>query len=129
MAGGIFSGYPFSLNIKCIIFTILIAGGYWYLPRRNMWVLFLLLWLPYIALAWYDYFYECSADGRMQPTLLPFGRYLFLPFKPPDYKKRYADLPPSAIGDMNRLDHIVLWSIIIFGGAGGLWWYAGRIKN
>jgi hypothetical protein len=51
MAGGLFPGYPFSVNIKCIIFTAILAGGYWYLPPKNLWILAFLIWFPYIALA------------------------------------------------------------------------------
>lgn len=91
MAGGLFDDQPFSLNIKCIIFTLLLAGGYWYLPRRNVYVLLALLYFPYLALAWYDYAYKCRA-GLLQPTIFPFGEYVYLPFKPPDYKQRYNEL-------------------------------------
>lgn len=111
MAGGIFSNYPFEPNIKCIIFTLIIAGGYWYLPKKNIFILFFLLWLPYVVLAWYDYAYKCQM--KMHPTIIPFGRYVFLPFKPPDYKKEYSELPPEAISDMDKLDHITGWTILI----------------
>ena len=92
MAGGIFDTQPFSLNIKCIIFTLLIAGGYWYTPKKKIWILVALLYFPYLALAWYDYYYKCQ-DGLLQPTVFPFGEYLYLPYKPPDYKDRYNQMP------------------------------------
>lgn len=91
MAGGLFDTQPFSLNIKCIIFTFLLAGGYWYLPPKKLWILIALLYFPYLALAWYDYVYDCRA-GLLQPTVFPFGEYLYLPFKPPDYKERYTNM-------------------------------------
>lgn len=91
MAGGLFDTQPFSLNIKCIIFTLLLAGGYWYLPPKKLWILIALLYFPYLALAWYDYVYDCRV-GLLQPTVFPFGEYLYLPFKPPDYKERYANM-------------------------------------
>jgi len=121
MSGGIFPNYPFQLNIKCIIFTVFIAGGYWWLPKKNWIVLFFLLWLPYIVLAWYDYVYQCQY--KMQPTLIPFGRYAFLPFKPPDYKKAFNELPTSAKNDMDRLDHITLWTIIIASLGASVWYF------
>jgi hypothetical protein len=111
MSGGIFPGYPFRFNIKCIIFTLVIAGGYWYLPKKNIFILVFLLWLPYISLAWYDYMYQCR--DKMAPTLIPFGRYFFLPFKPPDYQQAYKKLPPDAIKSMDLIDHITGWSIFI----------------
>jgi len=67
--------------------------------------------MPYIALAWYDYSYNC--EFKMMPTIIPYGRYLFLPFKPQGYKDEYKKLPPEAIKAMDTLDHIVTWTIII----------------
>ena len=121
MAGGIFPRYPFHFNIKCIIFTLLIVFGYWYLPPRNIIVLLFLLWIPYIALAWYDYSYNCI--NKMQPTLIPFGRYIFLPFKPSGYKKKFDELPKSAISAMNTLDHITGWTIFVILIAVGFYYY------
>jgi hypothetical protein len=111
MAGGLFPGQPFALNIKCIVFTALLAGGYWYLPHKNPWVLVFLLWFPYIAMAWYDYSYQCQLD-KLKPTLVPFGRYVWLPFKPKGYKDEFNKMPPEQIQAMNRLDHIVGWTVI-----------------
>ena len=111
MSGGIFPGRPFSWNIKCIIFTLVIAGGYWYLPPRNLWVLVFLLWLPYVALAWYDYSYNCQ--DKMMPTLFPFGRYVFLPFKPDGYKQEFNKLSPEQISQMDNLDHQVTWTLLV----------------
>jgi len=111
MAGGIFPGRPFQFNIKCIIFTLLIALGYWFLPQRNIYVLIFLLWIPYISLAWYDYSYDCQ--DKMLPTIIPFGRYLFLPFKPQGYKDEYKKLSTEQITMMNSLDHLVGWTILI----------------
>uniref|UniRef100_A0A6C0H7P6 Uncharacterized protein n=1 Tax=viral metagenome TaxID=1070528 RepID=A0A6C0H7P6_9ZZZZ len=111
MSGGLFPGYPFHFNIKCIIFTLFLSGGYWYLPKKNIFILFFLLWFPYILLAWYDYFYNCQ--DKMMPTLIPFGRYIFLPFKPPDYQNEYNKLPDNAIKSMDLIDHITLWTLFI----------------
>ncbi len=111
MAGGLFPGQPFALNIKCIVFTALLAGGYWYLPPKNLWVLVFLLWFPYVAMAWYDYSYECQRD-KLKPTLVPFGRYIWLPFKPKGYKDEFDKMPPEQIQAMSRLDHIVGWTIV-----------------
>jgi hypothetical protein len=90
MAGGIFPGAPFKFNIKCVIFSLAIAGGYWYLPPKNFWVLFFLIWFPYIALAWYDYSYNCR--DKLGPTVVPFGRYFWLPFKPQGYKDEFTKM-------------------------------------
>jgi hypothetical protein len=119
MAGGLYEGRPFSFNLKCIVFTAGVAGGYWYLPPRSRWVLALLLWLPYVAMAWYDYRYDCQ--DKMQPTLVPFGRYLFLPFKPAGYRAEYGKMAQAQIDAMARVDHVVAWSAVAACAAGLLW--------
>jgi hypothetical protein len=111
MAGGIFPGAPFTFNIKCVIFTALLAGGYWFLPHKNAWVLFFLLWFPYIAMAWYDYMYDCRT--KLGPTIVPFGRYIWLPFKPPSYQDQFNKMSESQIQAMNRVDHLVGWTIVV----------------
>lgn len=121
MSGGIFPNYPFHFNIKCIIFTFIIVLGYWYFPPKNIIVLLFLLWIPYISLAWYDYSYHCI--DKMQPTLIPFGRYIFLPFKPKDYNKKFRELPKSAIRAMDTLDHISGWTILIILVSIGFYYY------
>lgn len=110
MAGGLYPGRPFSLNPKCIAFTAAVAGGYWALPPRRWWALGLLLWLPYVAMAWYDHAYDCR-DG-LDPTLVPFGRYLFLPFKPGPYRRAYGKMAQAQIDAMRRLDHVLGWSLV-----------------
>lgn len=60
MAGGIYVDQPFYLNPKCIIFGGVLMLGYWFLPQRNVFMLPFLFILAYIAMAWYDHFYECS---------------------------------------------------------------------
>jgi hypothetical protein len=117
MSGGLFSGHPFAFNWKCIIFTLILAGGYWFLPHKNPWVLGFLVWFPYIALAWYDYSYNCQ--DKLKPTLVPFGRYIWLPFKPPGYKAEFDKLPPEQIKDMDTMDHLVGWTIV----AAAVTWY------
>ncbi len=111
MAGGLFDSQPFSLNIKCIVFTLLIAGGYWYLPPKKLWILVALLYFPYLALAWYDYVYDCRI-GLLQPTIFPFGEYVYLPFKPPDYKERYEKLPQEKKDRMKEYGRLVAAIII-----------------
>ena len=50
---------PPAVNLKCIVGTAIIASGYWFLPPRNKFVLLNLCYLPYLAIAWYDYLYGC----------------------------------------------------------------------
>ena len=121
MAGGIYPGRPFSFNVKCIVFTAAVAGGYWWLPPRSWWVLLMLLWLPYVAMAWYDYKYDCR--DKMMPTIVPFGRWLFLPFKPAGYKAEYGKMAQGQLDTMNRLDHAVAWTVLVvaLGAAARAW--------
>lgn len=111
MAGGLFPAQPFSWNLKCIVFTAAIAGGYWYLPSKRTSILLLLLWLPYVAMAWYDYSYDCK--DKMQPTIFPYGRYVFLPFKPKGYQAQFDKLPKEQVEQMDKVDHTVTWTIAI----------------
>ena len=117
MAGGIFPGRPFSVNIKCIVFTLLLAAGYWFAPHKNLWVLAFLLWFPYIALAWYDYAYACR--DKLDPTIVPFGRMFWLPFKPQGYKDEFHKMADEQIQLMNRVDHLVGWTVV----AAAVTWY------
>lgn len=109
MAGGLFPGYPFKFNIKCVLFTAVIAGGYWYLPHHSLFVLLFLLWFPYIAMAWYDYAYQC--EPHLGPTLIPFGQYFWLPFKPPSYKAEY-EANKELQQAYAKMDHVIGWTIL-----------------
>ena len=65
MAGGVFIDRPFNPNTKCVVFAILIALIYAYLPRAasghaNPLIVALIIVLAYIAMAWSDYAYSCS---------------------------------------------------------------------
>jgi hypothetical protein len=62
-------------------------------------------------MAWYDYTYVCR--DKLQPTIVPFGRMIWLPFKPDEYKREFEALPQSHIDAMNRVDHVVGWTIVI----------------
>jgi hypothetical protein len=75
-----------------------------------MWPWAVVLWWPYVAMAWYDEWYDCS--NKMQPTAIPFGRAVFLPFKPPGYKKAYHELPTESTRIMDTVDHATVWVIL-----------------
>lgn len=120
MAGGIYEGRPFSFNVKCIVFTVALAGGYWLAPPKSPWVLGLLLWLPYIAMAWYDHVYDCR--DKMDPTVVPFGRILFLPFKPGPYKGEFRKMAASQLKIMDRVDHVAAWTVLVM----AVWWWLWR---
>lgn len=64
MAGGIFPNYPFELNAKCVIFSIIIIIIFFYCPPKmslslSIIISFLIFVIAYVAMAWYDYQFEC----------------------------------------------------------------------
>jgi hypothetical protein len=66
MAGGIFPNYPFELNIKCVIFSAIIIGLFFYCPPDmnifwKIFISFVLFVIAYVALAWYDYKFDAVA--------------------------------------------------------------------
>jgi len=63
MAGGLF-GKQFALNPKCIVFSIIIMAIFLCKPtfKNNITLglaLFLIFVLSYVAMAWYDAFFDC----------------------------------------------------------------------
>lgn len=85
MAGGIFPEQPFSLNAKCVIFSLIIMGLLLVDPRpimKNKYILVLVLFIvfvvAYVAMAWYDYYFDC----RVVP-LVRAQRGITTQFKPP----------------------------------------------
>ena len=64
MSGGIFPEKPFAFNIKCIIFAMIIMIIFLYSPNiKNSYALYATLFvifvISYVAMAWYDYFFDC----------------------------------------------------------------------
>lgn len=70
-------------NFKCIALSLFLAGAYWWLPRRNKYVLVAILYFTYLALAWYDHLYRCQRN--LKPTYLA---YFYQYLKPYDGKQR-----------------------------------------
>ena len=156
------------LNIKCVIYTIIIGLLYWFLPRtkisiliasilsffsinwynymytceynniafniiyaltiglllsylptKNKTILILSLYFPYFIIAWYDFFANCSF--RMNPTIFPFGRFIYLPVKPDSYKRRFDELDPVVKANISNFDKYIGVSIIVGGIGYALW--------
>jgi hypothetical protein len=89
MSGGLFPGYPFTLNIKCIIFSLLMMALYSFCPPQTLsrpvtaFIYFLIFVVSYVALAWYDYFYACKQLPLMR------GKYSLTGlFKPPPHEAK-----------------------------------------
>ena len=64
MAGGIF-GRPFVLNEKCIVFSLICMALFLFKPTfRNQYLLYFTLFIifvvAYVAMAWYDYYFNCD---------------------------------------------------------------------
>ena len=104
----------FNLGYAAILSTLI-----WTLPEKNKVILVLSLYLPYFVLAWYDYFANCSF--RMNPTIFPFGRFIYLPVKPDPYKRRFDELDPVVKANIANFDKYVGVSLIAGAVGYGLW--------
>jgi hypothetical protein len=61
MAGGIFTNRPFEPNIKCIVFGVVLILFYLFIaPEPNYYIIPLIFVVAYIALAWYDFYFNCE---------------------------------------------------------------------
>jgi UDP-N-acetylmuramyl pentapeptide phosphotransferase/UDP-N-acetylglucosamine-1-phosphate transferase len=128
MAGGIFKDQPFALNPKCIVISLIFAIFYWYMPYRKWYILVFILWVTYIAIAWYDDYYKCKY--KMHPTIFPFGKYIYLPFKPKSYQNEYKRFPKWKIAIMDKVNHISLWTLLmVLVGGLGIWWFYPRTNK
>jgi hypothetical protein len=99
-------------NLKCIYLTLALTGGYWYLPPRNKYVLLALAYGTYLALAWYDYWYECQRN--MGPTYLS----LFYAWaKPPESKqiKDFHAWDPKIKNKVLLVDVVILALVLLIG--------------
>ena len=76
MAGGLF-GLPFTLNEKCIVFSLLTIALFLVKPafksKGQLYVALAVLFVvSYVSMAWYDYYYDCRLmplrRGRMGLT-------------------------------------------------------------
>ena len=87
MAGGLF-GKPFAVNIKCVIFSLICMALFLYKPTFSnnytlYGTLFFIFTMAYVAMAWYDYFFDC----RILP--LRKGSFSLQQFiKPPAHKPK-----------------------------------------
>ena len=64
MAGGLF-GRPFTINVKCVIFSMICMALFLYKPNiQNTYilygVLFIIFTAAYVVMAWYDYYFNCD---------------------------------------------------------------------
>ena len=65
MAGGLYKDRPFAFNVKCIIFSLMCMALFLYCPNKKTaeWkryvALFVVFVVSYVAMAWYDHFFDC----------------------------------------------------------------------
>lgn len=63
MSGGIYVNKPFALNMKCVIFGVILIASYFMTScDPNYFIPFLIFIVAYIAMAWYDYMYDCKIN-------------------------------------------------------------------
>lgn len=92
------------VNWKCIYFTLALAGGYWFLPPRNKWVLLALLYFPYLVLAWYDHWYQCKRN--MGPTYLS-AYYWWAKPQDSEQIKQYKNWCPEIKSKVLKVDIVI----------------------
>ena len=115
MAGGIFGDRPFALNPKCVLFSLACMGLFLIKPSfpgpiSAVISLFVLFWVAYIAMAWYDYYFNCDIVPLRKGTMSLQGK-----LKPPAHVPEKQDVPvglPQGKVDSHR-DHIVIYLLHI----------------
>lgn len=96
-------------NMKCIVISIILAMLYWFLPKKNKWALIAILYLTYLAIAWYDEFL-CSKP--LGPTYLKFF-YNWAKPKNSYQSKMYSNMCPELNNRIMIIDIILLIIIIM----------------
>ncbi len=108
MAGGIWR--PFTLNVKCIIFSLLVMAALLVpLPLNRplvvVPVLFVTFVVAYVAMAWYDYVFDCQYAPLLR------GRYgVTTKMKPEVHSPLQTRKPPMP----RAMSYIIWMSHIIF---------------
>jgi hypothetical protein len=117
MAGGIFGDRPFTLNPKCIFFALVCMALFMYRPSfsRPIFAFAALtgvFWVAYIAMAWYDYYFNCDIVPLRK------GQYSLQGLlKPPAHapEKQYlpVGVPQGAIDASRDLTLIYLLHLVV----------------
>lgn len=97
--------------IRYIIFGLLFSIFIHFTPRKNYFILGAVLYFPYLIMAYYDFFFNCDYK-KLQPSPLPFGRLIYVPFKPKDYRDREAMLCPDGKMVWDFIDRVAFFIII-----------------
>ena len=111
MAGGLF-GRPFVLNEKCIIFSLICMALFLYKPEfKNKWFLYFTLLIifviAYVAMAWYDYYFNCDIVPLKRGTRSFTGL-----FKPPAHAAEKQEKDKDTKLDNTRR-HMLIYAMHI----------------
>ena len=103
------SGDRISFNYKCIFLSIFFAFFYWFAPSKNKWILLAILYLTYLALAWYDHLFGCR-ENSLRPTFL-YSFYGFL--KPKSYQDEYTAWKASTKSLVATVDAVIALLLLL----------------
>jgi hypothetical protein len=116
-------GHVYNCIWATTLFSLLYSVGFgsflWLAPVKSKALLVSCLYFPYFLLAWYDFFANCAF--RMNPTVYPFGRFVFLPVKPEPYKRTYDELDPVVKANIANFDKYLFVTLIAGGLGFGVW--------
>jgi len=113
MAGGIFPNQPFTLNAKCVVFSLLIIGLFFIDSKPFMknnviltLTLFILFVIAYVAMAWYDYFFDC----QILPLKRGSSKYTITGKMKPPLHNPEKQLSKNNIGEESRFNRIIIYT-------------------
>lgn len=124
MQTGVFVDQPSHFNPKCVYFAAVLMFFYWYLPNRNPFLLPVIFVVAYIAMAWYDYLYNCdmqlySGKGLGMTTLDSWGkpqRRTKKPMMPDSGTKLVDDQEYQYRVNIHRFHVVAVASVLIYVG-------------
>ena len=111
MAGGLF-GRPFVLNEKCIVFSLICMALFLIKPTfKNQYLLYFSLFVifvvAYVAMAWYDYYFNCDIGPLKRGTRSFTGL-----FKPPAHAPEKQEKDKDTKLDNTRR-HMLIYAMHI----------------
>ena len=111
MAGGLF-GRPFVLNEKCIVFSLICMALFLIKPTfKNQYLLYFSLFVifvvAYVAMAWYDYYFNCDIVTLKRGTRSFTGL-----FKPPSHTPEKQEKDKDTKLDNSRR-HMLIYAMHI----------------
>tara|TARA_Y100000996_G_scaffold380187_1_gene333906 strand:- start:202 stop:678 length:477 start_codon:yes stop_codon:yes gene_type:complete len=114
MAGGLF-GKPLVLNEKCIFFSLIIIGLFFYKPEiKNKkyiaLISFVIFVIAYVAMAWYDYFFDCKTLPLKRNKRISITNI----FKPPSHDEKKQVKYELDIKDKSSTALLIYGSHVLF---------------